>query len=480
MLHVFTDFQQSGLAWSEVDELPEDVESHLHDLGRSAVNNLAVTEARPERAWLRPDEQTSLHVTVYNGGPFNVDELPIVLKLANQGREITLREQLKIEPGTVESLRLDLPPLAAGLWQGTLAIETDDDLPADNSRHVAAVGFTALSGAADRRSRFRRRQCSARRISCIRLCDLRPKGNCTRPARMSRDRSWPVIRCRIWTRSMWWSCPTWGTNSKRATAANWRTSSNAAAGLLVFCGENVTAERAEAMAAAGLTVGQIGGIQHAVDLPLRLATWDSKHPIFAAFSDPQLGDLARLSFTACTKITPDKDAQVLAKFKDGTPAVIEKKLGKGSVVWFASTADRRWSDWTRSRLYLPLVYQLLGHQSGLSAGGRVRDEILEAQATALLPGQAIRGLPTELPPGVHSQDDHTLVVNGGPREAETDRAPLEEFANRFGLKLDRRGDSGGSAAQRARRRGDGVDRQRTLAVARGLLARRAAGRGVGG
>jgi hypothetical protein len=206
-------------------------------------------------------------------------------------------------------------------------------------------------------------------------------------------------------------------------------------GLLVFCGENVTAERAESLAAAGLTVGQIGGVQHAVDLPIRLATWDAKHPIFAAFSDPQLGDLARLSFTACTKIMPDKDAQVLAKFKDGTPAVIEKKLGKGSVVWFASTADRRWSDWTRSRLYLPLVYQLLGHQSGLSAGGRVRDEILEAQAATLLPGQTIRNLPTDLPPGVHSQDGHTLVVNGGPREAETDRAPQAEFANRFGLKL---------------------------------------------
>ena len=57
-LHIFTDLQQSGLAWSEVDELPEDVATHLHDLGRSAVNNLAVTEARPERAWLRPDEQT--------------------------------------------------------------------------------------------------------------------------------------------------------------------------------------------------------------------------------------------------------------------------------------------------------------------------------------------------------------------------------------------------------------------------------------
>ncbi|MCI0359314.1 MAG: BatA domain-containing protein, partial [Planctomycetaceae bacterium] len=143
VLHVLTDLQQSGLAWSEVDELPDDVTTHLHDLGRSAVSNLAVTEARPERAWLRPDEQTSLHVTVYNGSPFTAIDLPVVLKLAASGsaagRQITLREQMKIEPGTLESKRFDLPPLADGLWQGTVSIETEDDLPADNARHVALL-----------------------------------------------------------------------------------------------------------------------------------------------------------------------------------------------------------------------------------------------------------------------------------------------------------------------------------------------------
>jgi hypothetical protein len=46
-----------------------------------------------------------------------------------------------------------------------------------------------------------------------------------------------------------------------------------------------------------------------------------------------------------------------------------------------------------------------------------------------------RALPTALPPGVHAQDGFTLVVNSSPREAETDRATAEEFANRFGLKI---------------------------------------------
>jgi hypothetical protein len=213
-------------------------------------------------------------------------------------------------------------------------------------------------------------------------------------------------------------------------------------GLLVLCGENVTADRTKELASAGLAVGDITGVRHAIDLPMRLGTWDAKHPIFEAFNDPQLGDLARLSFAACTKITPASDAKVLASFKDGTPAVLEKRLGRGSVVWFTSTADRRWSDWTRSRLYLPLVYQLLGHQSGLTAGGRVREQILEAHTASVSPerplGMPQRAFPAAqqaLTPGVHPQEGHTLVVNTSPREAETDRTSIEEFKDRFGLKL---------------------------------------------
>src|SRR5262249_40243616 len=138
-LHVFTDLQRSGLAWSEVDALPEDATTQLHDLGRSAVNNIAVIEARAERIWLRPQEQTTIHVTVHNGGPFRVEELPVILRLMADGKKTELRERMKIEPGASESVRFDLPPLSAGLWQGAIVAETEDDLPLDNQRHVAIL-----------------------------------------------------------------------------------------------------------------------------------------------------------------------------------------------------------------------------------------------------------------------------------------------------------------------------------------------------
>src|SRR5262249_23058808 len=152
--------------------------------------------------------------------------------------------------------------------------------------------------------------------------------------------------------------------------------------------------------------------------------WNVEHPIFAAFSDPQLGDLGRLGFTALTHIAPAADARVLATFRNGQPAVLERHVGKGSVLWCAMSADRTWSDWTSSRLYLPFVYQWLGYQTGLSAGGRVRQAVLEGSANVA----------EGAPPGVHQRECYTLVVNTSPREAETERCTAEEFLDRFGLK----------------------------------------------
>jgi hypothetical protein len=314
-----------------------------------------------------------------------------------------------------------------------VAIETEDDLPADNLRHVALLaskpyqvllvdGRVSSSPVLSSTYFFE---------SALRLA---PPGELYsaspfEPRMMDASESLPDLeKFDVVVAS---DVANWDRSAARALAEF----VTRGGGLLVFTGENVTAEGTTELAAAGLTVGQIQGVQHSTDLPIRLATWDSKHPIFAPFSDPQLGDLNRLSFTACTKIAPDKDAAVLAKFRSGQPAVLEKRIGKGSVVWFVSTCDRRWSDWTRSRLYLPLAYQLLGHQSGLSAGGRVRQEVLETQGIVGSRGTALKLAGQALAPGVHAQDGYTLVVNTSPREAETDRATAEEFATRFGLKI---------------------------------------------
>ena len=422
-LHVFTDLQQSGLAWSEVDALPEDVVTHLHDLGRSAVNNIAVVEARVDRPWLRPKQQTSVHVTIYNGSPFTAEELPIALRMKSAGRTIELRERLKIDGGASESLRFDLPPMEEGLWEGSARVETEDDLALDNERSIAILASQPYQVLlVDGRSATSPLLAATYFLeTSLRLGEQGEldAGSKFEPRRVTADEILPSLE--KFDVVVLADVGELDANNARKLADF----VDRGGGLLVFSGENVTAARTKTLEQAGLTVGQITGIAQATDLPLRLGSWDSKHPIFSAFSDPQLGDLARLSFSACTMLEPAADAQVLAKFRDDRPAVIERKRGKGSVVWFASSCDGQWSDWTRSRLYLPVMHQLLGYQTGQTAGGRVRHAVLEG-ATELA---------ADTQPGVLPLDRYWLVVNTSPRESETDRCSPEEFINRFGLHL---------------------------------------------
>jgi hypothetical protein len=421
-MHIFTDLQQSGLAWSEVDPLPDDVVAQVHDLGRSAVTNVAVVEARTERSWLRPQEQTAIHATVYNGGPFTIEESPIVLTLAGPARKIELREQAKVEPGASQSVRFDLPPLSEGLWQGTVASVTEDDLPLDNQRYVAILASPPYQVLlVDGRS------AESPALAATYFLDsslrLAPPGETSavspfEPRQIAVDGQFPPL-----DKFDVVALADVGELSP-AKAQQLKQFVTRGGGLVCFGGENVTVQNISALAAADLAPGVVKGAIYASDIPFRLKSWDVKHPIFAAFADPQLGDLSRLAFSACTEIKPAADASVLASFRDGGPAMIERRMGKGSILWIAVSADRRWSDWTSSRLYLPLVYQLLGYQTGLLDGGRVRQLVLDSTAESAMT------------PGIQEREGYSLVVNMSPRESETDRCSSDDFIRRFGLKID--------------------------------------------
>jgi hypothetical protein len=346
-----------------------------------------------------------------------------VLRLTADAGKVELRERTKIEPAISQSLRFELPPLAAGLWQGTVSIEAEDDLPLDNQRYMAILvspPYQVLL--VDGRSASSSVLAATYFLeTSLRLAPpgetsgavwFEPRSIAAEEPLPSLDKYDVVVLADVGDVS--------GSNTEQLSQFVMRGGS-----LLIFGGEEVTATNTASLTAAGLMPGKVIGPRYASDLPFRLKTWDTEHSIFSAFSDPQLGDLTRLTFSMRTELEPTKDAQVLANFRDGAAAVVEQRLGQGEIVWLAMAADRSSSDWTSSRLYLPLVYQLLGYQTGLSAGGRVRQATLEA-------GAPVGG---NLPPGIQKCDGYTLVVNTSPREAEMDRCTMEEFVSRFGLKL---------------------------------------------
>ncbi len=513
-LHLFTDMQRSGLDWTEVEPLPVEVKSHLHDLGRPVVNNVAVTEVRTPRLWVRPGESPTIRASVLHGGTFALEEVVIGLEIGRveQGgrsqrserqksevrgqksaaltsealssaaltssrtdfsklaERITKREKVKLEPGATVTLDFELPALSEGLWQGRVTVEYDDDLPFDNQRFFAisatpAYRVLVVTGAADGSSITGETYFLDAALRLANEGDSYSESpfaptlvtyadGTTLPKLAEFD---AVVLANV-------------AEVAKPDADQLASFVRSGGGLLVFTGERVSATSCSTLADAGLTVGEIGDIKITNDLPWRMTQFDGKHPIFEPLSDPQHGDLRRLIFAAYTKVTPAADSTVLAQFNTGDAAVVERRVGNGTMLWVTTSCGRDWSDWCRSRLFLPTVHQLLGYEVGLTTGGRVRTRLVDAergqgaevrsqngrdqkseqQSGRAAESEALTSVvlaSSPLLPGVDQFDRFAEIVNTAPRESDTDRCSRQEFEDRFAVKFVE--EDGASVAQTA-------------------------------
>jgi hypothetical protein len=188
--------------------------------------------------------------------------------------------------------------------------------------------------------------------------------------------------------------------------------------LLIFTGKKVEPASYASLEQAGLLPGTLQGTSEAG--LFRFQTWDKDHPIFRPLSDPQQGDLRRMVFRKITRVKPAADATILATAAGGEPLLLEKSVGRGTVVLFASAIDRDWGDWPQSRLFVPLVHQIVGYLTErLPENQRVHGEIA--------------GPGADKPPGVANGKDGVLVRNVDARESRIDRYTQEQFRAEFQL-----------------------------------------------
>ncbi|MGH7339915.1 MAG: hypothetical protein ACREKH_05430, partial [Candidatus Rokuibacteriota bacterium] len=60
-------------------------------------------------------------------------------------------------------------------------------------------------------------------------------------------------------------------------------------------------------------------------------------------------------------VKPGTGVDVLARFDGGAPALLERRVGSGRVLLWASTLDLAWSDLPLKPVYLPFVHQAVRH-----------------------------------------------------------------------------------------------------------------------
>jgi hypothetical protein len=123
-------------------------------------------------------------------------------------------------------------------------------------------------------------------------------------------------------------------------------------GLLVAAGPHATWP-SHAVATLPAQLGDI--VDRTTTPPSRLGALEYSHPVFELFRAPRSGDFSAARFYGY-RATTQASGQVLARFDDGTAALLERKVGPGRVLLWTSTLDLTWNDMPVKAVFLPFVH----------------------------------------------------------------------------------------------------------------------------
>ena len=95
--------------------------------------------------------------------------------------------------------------------------------------------------------------------------------------------------------------------------------------------------------------------------PAALVSIDALHPVFEPFRASSAGQFASARFNRFVRGTPVDEAQVVARFDDGSPALLERRLGRGRILHWTSGFSRASGDFVLQPAFVPFVQQLVKH-----------------------------------------------------------------------------------------------------------------------
>jgi hypothetical protein len=151
---------------------------------------------------------------------------------------------------------------------------------------------------------------------------------------------------------------------------------------------------------------------------LSLSATDPRHPIVSPFGVLS-ANLGRVRFDRSWRVRPD-GWSIIARFSDGTPALLERAEGRGRIVLLASDVDKRWNDFPLHPAFVPFTIETVRYAA---VAREIPREFTMANAPAGLASRP--GLyPIESPT---SGSGRVIAVNADARESSLDRIGEDEF-----------------------------------------------------
>jgi len=114
------------------------------------------------------------------------------------------------------------------------------------------------------------------------------------------------------------------------------------------------------------------------DQPLSLKMAEFSQPLMGIFSSENFMNLlSSVKFYRAYYVEPESqgDSKTILSFSNGTPALIEKQIGRGKSVLFTSSIDRDWTDFPVKPVFLPMMQHLCKYLAG-NISSEVQKEIL--------------------------------------------------------------------------------------------------------
>lgn len=344
-----TDLQRSGLTGVAGLELPAGLPMRVAQVAAATRPNtsLRAVEARRVVAGTRVQLQVLARVVTRElAAPRTVR---LTLRIA--GREVGARTAT-LQPNGELAVVFDAIPAPSTAVEGE--VTSDADLLAADDRFYFALpaddGLTVLLVVPDDIARdetlYLERALAIGRAPAVRIERRRPG---TLDA-ATLDRSALVV--------LWDVAPPAG--AAGAALARWIDDGG---GLVVAAGQRLGARRITALAGVagvnGIADRRAGG-------GAMLGDVREEHPLFTPFR-ASAAALVAPRFYRYPRLEPAVGADVLARFDDGAPALIERRAGEGRVILLAMSLDARESDFPLQPAFLPLTRRLVlygaGHES---------------------------------------------------------------------------------------------------------------------
>lgn len=112
---------------------------------------------------------------------------------------------------------------------------------------------------------------------------------------------------------------------------------------------------------------------------------DLRHPIFEPFGSSGSSAILLPRFRRYARLSVDDAAHVLGSFDSGDPFLVQRDVGRGRILFYASTFGTSWTDMPLDEMYVPFLYELVAFARG-SSEDRMIFTVGESVALAGRPG----------------------------------------------------------------------------------------------